>query len=83
MLVLWVVALLAVLLGSFVVVARTENLQSRHLFDSARARYAAEAGLSRAVYELLRSDPLTRWVPDGRAYEVEFEGTKLRLEIED
>lgn len=81
--VLWVMALLAVLLGSFVVVARTENLQTRHLFDTTQARYAAEAGISRAAYELRRSDPLSRWVPDGRAYEMEFDGAKLTIEITD
>lgn len=81
--VLWVMALLAVLLGSFVVVARTENLQTRHLFDGTRARYAAEAGLARAVYELRRADPQTRWVADGRPYELTFEDATIRLEIVD
>ncbi|HET9485110.1 MAG TPA: hypothetical protein VFO79_14210 [Xanthomonadales bacterium] len=83
LIVLWAMALLGILLGSFVVVARTENLQARHLFDSTRARYAAEAGLSRAVYELRRTDPLTRWVPDGRPYELEFDGAKLVVEMTD
>jgi len=81
--VLWVMALLAVLLGSFVVIARTENLQTRHLFDTTQARYAAEAGISRASYELRRSDPLARWVPDGRVYELEFDGAQLKIEITD
>ena len=81
--VLWVMALLAVLLGSFVVIARTENLQTRHLFDTTQARYAAEAGISRASYELRRSDPLARWVPDGRAYKLEFDGAQVEVEITD
>lgn len=81
--VLWVMALLAVLLGSFVVIARTENLQTRHLFDTTQARYAAEAGISRASYELRRTDPLARWVPDGRAYEFEFDGAQIKVEITD
>ena len=41
--VIWVMVLLAVLLSGFVVVARTEALQARFLFDSAQARYAAIA----------------------------------------
>ena len=48
-LVLWVIAMLTILLGSFSLIARTENLQSRHLFDTTQARYAAEAGLNLAV----------------------------------
>ena len=81
--VLWIMALLTVLLGSFVIVARTENLQTRHLFDSTQARYAAEAGLSRVAYEMRRSDPTQRWVPDGRSYPFDFEGMKVEVKITD
>ena len=81
--VLWVMVLLAVVLGGFAVLARSEDLQTRHLFDSARARYAAEAGLARAVYELRRADPNTRWVADGRAYEIDFDGAKVEISIVD
>ena len=83
LLVLWVVALLGILLGSFVVLARSEQLQTRYLFDTTRARYAAEAGLSRAVYELRRADPLTRWVPDGRPYDIDFDDAKIQVSITD
>ena len=38
LLVLWVIAMLSILLGSFALVARTENLQARHLFASTQAR---------------------------------------------
>lgn len=82
-LVLWVIALVSVLLGSFAVTARTENLQARHLFDTVTARYAAEAGLNRAVYELRNPDPLTRWVADGRPYEVMFDEAQLSVSITD
>lgn len=81
--VLWIMALLSVLLGSFVVVARTENLQTRHLFDTTQARYGAEAGLARVAYEMRRSDPMQRWVADGRPYEFEFEGMKVTVNVVD
>ena len=48
-LVMWVIAMLSVVLGSFALIARTDAMQSRHLFDTTRARYAAEAGLNLAV----------------------------------
>jgi general secretion pathway protein K len=83
LLVLWVVALMGILLGSFVVLARSEQMQTRWLFDTTRARYAAEAGLSRAIYELRRADPLTRWVPDGRAYELTFDDAKIEVTVTD
>lgn len=83
LLVMWVIALLGILLGSFVVLARSEQLQTRYLFDSTQARYAAEAGLSRAIYELRRADPVARWVADGRPYELEFEGAKIEVSATD
>ena len=82
LLVLWITALLAVILGSFAVVARTELQQSRNLFDTIRARLAAEAGVARAVYELNRSD-LNRWLADGRQYDIEFEGNKIEITVQD
>jgi general secretion pathway protein K len=83
LIVLWVLALLAVLLGGFVLLARTEQLEARHLADGAKARYAAEAGLSRAVYELMRPNPETRWVADGRPYKIKFEETEVEVRIHD
>ena len=82
-LVIWVIALMTVLLGSFALIARTENLQSRHMFDTTAARYAAEAGLERAVYELRRPDPLTRWSGDGRPYEFQFDNALVHVELTD
>jgi general secretion pathway protein K len=82
-LVLWVIALMSVLLGSFALIARTENLQARHLLDATTARYAAQAGLERAVYELQSRDPLTRWVGDGRPYEFDFDNAKVHVELTD
>lgn len=81
--VLWVIVLLGVLLGAFVISARTENLTTRFLFDATRARYAAEAGLSLAIHELRRADPQTRWVADGRVYEGVFDDAKLEISIVD
>jgi len=82
-LVLWLLALLTILLGSFALVSRTEAIQARHLYDTTAARYAAEAGVNRAVFHLSVADPTQRWLPDGRAYEFEFEGAQLKLEITD
>ena len=82
-LVIWVIALMSVLLGSFALIARTENLESRHLFDGTTARYAAEAGLERTIYELRNPDITTRWVGDGRPYEFDFDIAHVRVEITD
>lgn len=82
-LVIWVIALMGVLLGSFALIARTENFEARHLFDGTTARYAAQAGIERAVYELRNPDMTQRWVGDGRPYIFEFDGAQVRVELTD
>lgn len=82
-LVMWVIAMLSILLGSFALVARTERLQSRHLFDTTTARYAAEAGLNLAVYGLSQSDPQQKWVADGRPYSFVFDGVQIEVSLTD
>jgi general secretion pathway protein K len=82
-LVLWVIAMLSIVLGSFAMIARTENLQARHLFDTTRARYAAEAGLNLAIYELRKADPLQRWVGDGRPYVFGYGDAEIEVRITD
>ncbi|MEM1080505.1 MAG: type II secretion system protein GspK [Pseudomonadota bacterium] len=81
--VLWMLALLTIIIGSFAVLARTESLQSRFLFDSTAARYAAEAGLHRAVVELRNPDLMTRWVADGRPYVFDFADAEVEVRITD
>ncbi|MEO7323474.1 MAG: type II secretion system minor pseudopilin GspK [Dokdonella sp.] len=83
MLVLWVIAMLAILLGSFSLVARTESLQARHLFDTTQARYAAEAGLNLAVFELAKADPLEKWAGDGRPYAFNYGDAQIEVRITD
>jgi general secretion pathway protein K len=80
-LVMWVIALMAVLLGSFALIARTENLESRHMFDTTAARYDAIAGLELALFQLRNPDIQQRWVADGRPYEFPYEGAVVHIEI--
>ncbi|MCB1626374.1 MAG: general secretion pathway protein GspK [Xanthomonadales bacterium] len=81
--VLWLSILLAVLVASFSIAARIETLQARNLLDSVRARYAAEAGLHLAVYQLRMPDPLQRWAGDGRSYQFDLEGTQIDIQVID
>ncbi|MEX2497530.1 MAG: hypothetical protein WD397_01485 [Wenzhouxiangellaceae bacterium] len=81
--VMWMLALLTIIVGTFAVLARTETLQSRFLFDATDARYAAEAGLHRAVVELRNPDMETRWVADGRPYEFRFGDAQVEVRITD
>lgn len=79
LLVLWASTLLAILLGGYALMARTEGLQARYQFAQTQAHYAAEAGLMRAVYGLQDPLPRQRWIGDGRTYAFEFEGAKVQV----
>ena len=81
--VLWILVLLTIVVGTYAVLARTESLQSRFLFDTTRARYAAEAGIHRAAYEMRNTDIETRWVPDGRPYTIDFGAAQVEIRITD
>ncbi|VAW34923.1 hypothetical protein MNBD_GAMMA01-2184 [hydrothermal vent metagenome] len=82
-LVLWVTVLLTVIAASFALSARTEGVQAKMVFDTTRARYLAEAGLHRAVYELRNPDPESRWIADGRTYKMDFAGSEVEIQITD
>src|SRR5699024_3833230 len=80
-LVLWACALLTVVLGGFAVLARTEGLQARYQFAQAQARYAAEAGLARAVAALHDPVPQRRWRVDGQPYHFKFGNASVSVRI--
>ena len=79
LLVLWACTLLAILLGGYAALARTEGLQARYQFAQTQAHYAAEAGVMRAVYGL--QDPLTkqRWIGDGRTYTFQYDNSTVKV----
>lgn len=81
--VLWILVLLTIVVGTYAVLARTESLQSRFLFDTTRARYAAEAGIHRAAFEMRNGDIETRWVPDGRPYTIDFGAAEVEIRVTD
>ncbi len=79
LLVLWACTLLAILLGGYAALARTEGLQARYQFAQTQAHYAAEAGLMRAAYGL--QDPVAklRWIGDGRPYTFHYDNATIWL----
>ena len=79
LLVLWACTLLAILLGGYAALARTEGLQARYQFAQTQAHYAAEAGIMRAFYGL--QDPLipNRWIGDGRIYTFQFGEASIKV----
>lgn len=83
LLVLWVIVLITVIASSFLLSAGTEAMTARNMIDTTRARQAAEAGLHRVAYELRNPDPNTRWVGDGRSYDVRLDDIELSIQLWD
>lgn len=81
--VIWLMALLVILLGAFALIARTEGMQARHLYDATVARYAAEAGIGEAAYFLSIPDVEVRWIPDGRSYRLQFDDAEVEIKVTD
>ncbi|MEI7035434.1 type II secretion system protein GspK [Fulvimonas yonginensis] len=81
--VLWACTLLAIMLGGYAMLARTEGLQARFQFAQTQAHYAAEAGLARAIYGLQDPQLPQRWLADGRPYTFEFGGARVRVSATD
>jgi general secretion pathway protein K len=83
LLVIWVLAILAVVAAGFAASTRSETRLTRNLLDAARARALAEAGIARATDALLEADPRARWRADGTPYTMQFAGGTIRIRITD
>lgn len=82
-LVLWLVALLAALVGAYASTARIEYMQGRVLHGAVVAESAARAGLEYAVVRLQDPDPGRAWLADGRSYRWRYAGADVELRIVD
>jgi general secretion pathway protein K len=83
LLVMWLVALLASLIGAFALTARIERLQERVLSRGAVAGEAARAGLEWSLVQIDNPDARRRWIPDGRTYHWKFDGIPVDVQIQD
>lgn len=83
LLVMWLIALLAALIGAFALTARIERLQERVLSQGAVANEAARAGLEMALVRVDDPDPRRHWVADGRLYHWSFAGMRVDVRVVD
>jgi len=81
LLVLWAMALLAMLLGTLVVEVRQQARLGLWQTEHTRASLAAEAGLNLAVRALTDADPPRRWVADGRVQALRFDDATLQVSV--
>jgi general secretion pathway protein K len=81
--VLWILLLVTISTGAYTLMARMDQLEAHSVMWGTRARMGAEAGLNLAVLALRDPDEMTRWVPDGRVYELTFQDMLLELKVTD
>ena len=83
-LVIWMATLLTVVAASFAFSARTDALVIRNSISIARAEAAADAGVTRAVWENYRIDNSPeQWRRDGAPHEWTFDDAIVRIELRD
>ena len=82
-LVLWILILVTISAGAYTLTARMDQLEAHTVLSGTQARLAAEAGINLAVMSLRDPDELTRLIPDGRSYYVEFEGIQVEVQVTD
>ena len=83
-LVMWVAVLLTVIASSFIVERRTETLVVGNSISMARAEAIADAGISRAIFEMYRTDNAPdAWKRDGTVQSWSFDGVPVKVEIRD
>jgi general secretion pathway protein K len=83
LLVMWLLAMLAALVGAFALTAQIERFQGRTLTGGVVAAQAARAGVEYAVSRAASQDPATIWIPDGRRYDWSFAGAEVEVSLVD
>ena len=80
-LVLWGVAIAALLATPFVQSAGMEARRLTNVINAAEARAALDTGLAAGVVGLASADPSRRWRADGRLYQVTIDSTRIDVRI--
>ena len=83
LLVLWLILLLAGLIGAFALTARVESMQGQVLVRGVAANAIARAGLEYALTRVDDADPRRRWPPDGRPQAWRYGGADLTITVLD
>ena len=81
LLVIGLLALLTLMMSGLVGAVRQELRLGQWQREHTRAVWAAEAGLALAVRGLREPVPARRWIADGRAQALEFDGAALQIRV--
>jgi general secretion pathway protein K len=81
--VLWILLLVTISTSAYTLMARMDQLEAHTVLSGTRARLAAEAGMNLAVLAIRDPDETTRLVPDGRPYEIGYQGVTVEIRVTD
>jgi len=81
--VLWILLLVTISTGAYTLMARMDQLEAHTVLWGTRARLAAEAGLNLSVLALRDPEDETRWVADGRPYELQYADAIIEVKVTD
>ena len=81
--VLWILLLVTISTGAYTLMARMDQLEAHTVLSGTRARLAAEAGMNLALLSLRDPDETARLVPDGRPYEIGYQGAVVEVRVTD
>ncbi len=82
LIVLWAIGILALISAVVTTTTRSEVNRTRNLLESAKAEALADAGVYRAIAELLEADWSRRPLTDGTAYRWPFGDSEIVLSIQ-
>ena len=83
LLVLWLLLLITGIVAAFALSARTEAMQGSALRAQVAGRLAAEGGIELAALRMWESEPMRRWVPDGRPNTYAWEDYEVEVRVQD
>jgi general secretion pathway protein K len=81
--VLWILLLVTISTSAYTLMARMDQLEAHTVMWGTRARMGAETGVNLAVLALRDPDEMTRWIADGRSYELQFQDVRLEIKVTD
>jgi general secretion pathway protein K len=83
LLVIWVLALVALLAAGVAADSNSETVGARYRLDRATARAQADSGIALAIVHLLDPDPTKRMPADGRTVQLTFANATIAVTVDD
>lgn len=81
--VLWLLLLITISTSAYTLMARMDQLEAHTVLWSTEARLAAEAGINLGVLNLRDPEDESRWIADGRPYQLQYRDAIVEIRFTD